>query len=65
MTPGEVAYAAVALFFCLWVSPLGVLVAGFGAWDRWENDRTATFALLAAFAVLGAVLSVLPLLTGG
>ena len=65
LTPGEVGYLAVALFFCLFVAPLGVLVAGFGAWDRRDNDRTVAFALLVACAALGAVLSILPLLTGG
>ncbi len=65
LTPGELAYLGVALFFCLWVAPLGVLVAGFGAWDRHDDGRTLAFALLVAFAVLGAVRSILPLLTGG
>ena len=64
LTAGELGYLAVAVFFCLWVPPLGVLVAGFGAWDRHANDRTLAFALLVAFAVLGAARSILPL-TGG
>ncbi len=65
LTPGELAYLAVALFFCLWVAPLGVLVAGFGAWDRHDDGRTLAFALLVAFAALGAALSILPLVRGG
>ena len=65
VTAGELAFLAVALFFCLFVSPVGVLLAGFGAWDRRDNDRALAFGLLVAFAALGAVLSILPLLTGG
>ena len=65
LTAGELAFLAVALFFCLFVSPVGVLLAGLGAWDRHDDGRTLAFALLAAFAALGAVLSILPLLPGG
>ena len=65
VTPGELAFLAVTLFFCLFVSPVGVLLAGFGAWDRRDHDRPVAFALLVTFAALGAVLSILPLLTGG
>ena len=65
VTPGELAFLAVTLFFCLFVSPVGVLLAGFGAWDRRDDDRPLAFALLFAFGALGAVLSILPLLTGG
>ena len=63
ITPGEAGYLAVTLFFCLFVAPLGVLVAGFGAWDRHDDGRTVPFALLVACGALGVVRSILPLLT--
>ena len=65
LTAGELAFLAVALFFCLFVPPVGVLLAGFGAWDRRDDGRVLAFALLVASAALGAALSILPLLNGG
>ncbi len=63
LTRGELAWLLPTLFFALYVSPVGVLMAGFGAWDRSDNDRRLAFWLLVACGVLGAVLSVLPLLS--
>lgn len=64
LTKGELAWLAATLFFALYVSPLGVLMGVLGAWDRRDNDRSLAFWLLVACTVLGAVLSVLPLLRG-
>ncbi len=64
LTPGELGWLLPTLFFALYVAPLGVLMGGFGAWDRRDNGRTLAFVLLVACALLGAVLSVLPLLRG-
>jgi len=62
LTKGEVAYLVPALFFALFVPPLGALVAGLGAYDRHDNERRVALALLLGCTALGVALTLAPLL---
>jgi hypothetical protein len=55
-TGGETLYLLATLFCAIWVPPLGLLLAGFGIYDRSDQRRSPAFiAFVALFALAAAI----------